>query len=121
MTVYVDDVKHKFGGMLMSHMWADSEEELLAMADKIGVARKWIQGHPTLSFGKHRNASWVHFDIAQSKKALAIRAGAILTDKYGPTVHTSNLTLADPAANDAAKERARKMIATIEKFRSEEP
>ncbi|BAU93803.1 hypothetical protein MPPM_5198 [Methylorubrum populi] len=36
-----------------------------------------------MSFGKNRNASWVHFDIAKGKRALAIQAGAIETDRYG--------------------------------------
>jgi hypothetical protein len=89
MTVYVDNVEHAFGNMKMCHMWADTLDELLAMVDRIEVRRMWIQGHPTLSFGKHRNASWVHFDIAKSKRALAIKAGAILTDHYGPAYHTS--------------------------------
>jgi hypothetical protein len=84
MSVYVDDVRHAFGRMVMCHMWSDSLDELLAMADRIGVARKWIQGHPTLSFGKHRNASWVHFDISLGMKAKAIAAGAVLTDRFGP-------------------------------------
>lgn len=61
------------------------------MADAIGVQRKWIQGHPTLSFGKHRHASWVHFDIAVSKRDLALRQGAILTDRYGPLEHVARL------------------------------
>jgi hypothetical protein len=94
MTVYVDDVRHKFGNMVMCHLWAGTEAELLAMVDKIGVQRKWIQGHPTLSFGKHKAASWVHFDIAMSKKALAIAAGAVLTDRYGPLEHTAKLAIA---------------------------
>lgn len=94
MSVYVDDVRHKFGNMVMCHLWADTEAELLAMVDMIGVQRKWIQGHPTLSFGKHKNASWVHFDIALSKKALALARGAILTDKYGPLEHTARLKIA---------------------------
>lgn len=76
MTVYVDDVRLEFRSMVMCHMWADTLDELLAMADRIGVARKWLQRPP--------RASWIHFDIALSKKALALKAGAVLTDKYGP-------------------------------------
>lgn len=91
MAVYVDDVRHPFGRMIMCHMWADTDAELLAMADKIGAQRKWIQGHPTLSFGKHKNASWVHFDISLGMKQKAIANGAILTDMYGPVEHTARL------------------------------
>jgi len=93
MSVYVDDMAAAFGNMVMCHMWADTDEELLEMADKIGVQRKWIQGHPTLSFGKHRNASWVHFDIAKSKRALAIKLGAIKTDRFGPLEYTAKLLI----------------------------
>lgn len=120
MPVYVDDVRHQFGNMVMCHLWADTDEELLAMVDKIGVQRKWIQGHPSLSFGKHRNASWVHFDIALSKKALAISAGAVLTDKYGPVIHTSQLKVAWGEANGRPDvvERAKAMIIQIEELRT---
>jgi hypothetical protein len=69
----------------MCHMWADTLEELFAMADAIGVQRKWLQGHPELSPPRYRKASWVHFDVALSKKKLALQRGAILTDKYGPS------------------------------------
>jgi hypothetical protein len=96
MAVYVDDVEHTFGNIKMCHLWADTLEELLAMVDRIGVQRRWILGHPTLSFGKHKQASWVHFDTAKSKKALAIQHGAILTDRYGPLEHTARLLMADP-------------------------
>lgn len=58
MSIYVDDVAHKFGNMTMCHMWADSLEELLEMADKIGVQRKWLQQPP--------KASWVHKSILGS-------------------------------------------------------
>jgi hypothetical protein len=27
MTVYVDDVRHQFGRMIMSHMWADTQHD----------------------------------------------------------------------------------------------
>jgi len=84
MTVYVDDVRHPFGNMVMCHLWADTLEEVLAMVDRIGVQRRWIQGHPELSIGKAKQASWLHFDITLSKKRLAIDAGAVVTDKYGP-------------------------------------
>lgn len=121
MTVYVDDMKANFGNMVMCHMWADTDAELLAMADKIGVQRKWIQGHPQLSFGKHRNASWVHFDIAMSKRALAVKAGAVETDRFGPVIHTAKLmlSLAESTGNAEMAERARDKIARIAVLRAE--
>lgn len=68
MSVCVDTARHPFGRMVMCHMTADTLEELLAMVDRIGVARKWLQGWP-----QHQHT---HFDIAQSKRALAVAAGA---------------------------------------------
>ncbi|MBI1207428.1 MAG: DUF4031 domain-containing protein [Azospirillum sp.] len=68
MTVYVDDMKAKFGRMTMCHMIADSDDELHAMADAVGVSRRYHQAPP-------EHAS--HYDIAQSKKAMAIARGAI--------------------------------------------
>lgn len=68
MTVYVDDMKANFGRMKMCHMIADSTEELLAMADTIGVQRKWIQ---------KAGSTHEHFDIAMSKRKLAVDAGAV--------------------------------------------
>jgi hypothetical protein len=63
------------------------------------VQRKWLQGHPTLSLPRYRNASWVHFDISLSKKSLALRAGARLTDMYGPLEFQARRMIAsgDPA------------------------
>lgn len=43
MAIYVDDMKAGYGRMVMCHMLADSEDELHAMADRIGVARRWHQ------------------------------------------------------------------------------
>lgn len=65
--VIVDDMKAPFGRMVMCHMMADTSEELLQMADKIGVDRKWIQRPGQLG---------EHFDICKSKRALAIANGA---------------------------------------------
>ena len=72
MAVYVDDMYQKplgrFGRMKMSHMAADTTEELLAMADRIGVNRKWLQKPGT---------AYEHFDIALAKRKLAVEAGAV--------------------------------------------
>ena len=69
MTVYVDRARNSYGRMLMCHMIADTPDDLHAMADRIGVARRWFQQPPKASF-------W-HYDIAQTKRALAIAAGAV--------------------------------------------
>jgi hypothetical protein len=101
-------------------MWADSEDELLAMVDKIGVQRKWIQGHQTLSFGKHKKASWVHFDIAMTKRALAVKAGAIETDRFGPLEHTAKLYVARgrEIGNDDLVAAGEKRLAMVAECRS---
>ncbi len=68
MAVYVDDMRASYGRMIMCHMAAETKEELLEMADKIGVHRKWIQKEDTYM---------EHFDISLGKKAEAIKHGAI--------------------------------------------
>lgn len=68
MSVYVDNMEVGFGRMVMCHMIADTQIELLEMCDKIGVQRKWIQ-----NYGSHRE----HFDICLSKRKKAVAAGAI--------------------------------------------
>lgn len=90
MPVYVDNMRARFGRMVMCHMWADTREELFAMADRIGVARKWFQRPVSIDL-PGMNASWEHFDIAISKRAAAVKAGAIETDKYGPSEHVARL------------------------------
>lgn len=66
MAVYVDNNRAKFRGMRMSHMTADTNEELDAMAEKIGLNPEWKQ------FG-----SIIHYDVSSSKRLLAIKHGAI--------------------------------------------
>lgn len=106
MSVYVDNAKHPFGRLLMCHMWADTREELFAMANRIGVQRKWFQRPPGLGVAG-MDASWEHFDIAQSKRAMAVAAGAIETDKYGPVEHTARLTGDQAKLDQIAKLRAK--------------
>ena len=47
-------------------MTADTLEELHEMADKIGLKRSWFQG----------NSNTPHYDIAASKRVLALENGA---------------------------------------------
>lgn len=91
MSVYVDDMRAPFGRLVMCHMWADTRDGLFAMADKIGVARRWFQRPASLGL-PGMNASWEHFDIALSKRALAVAAGAIETDRFGPLEHVARQT-----------------------------
>lgn len=66
MAVYIDDAKNQYGRMKMSHMIADSLDELHQIAEKIGLRRQWFQDKNIL-----------HYDVCQSKKKLAIELGAI--------------------------------------------
>lgn len=79
MSVYVDGATNPYGRMKMCHMIADSVDELLEMVDEIGVDRKWFQASPPASFP--------HFDIAQSKKRLALDAGAVECTRHVFVVH----------------------------------
>lgn len=99
MTVYVDDVRHSYGRMVMCHLWADRLGELLDMVDRIGVDRRWIQQPP--------KASWVHFDISLGMKRKALAAGAVLTDRFGPVEHVARRDIAsgDPERMQRGAER----------------
>lgn len=72
MSVYVDDMRARYGRMVMCHMVADTREELYVMAVLIGVGRKWVQNPGTPA---------EHFDICLSKRAKAIECGAIEVTK----------------------------------------
>lgn len=72
MTVYVDNLRMpaRVGRIQAnwSHLTADSTEELLAFAAKLGLRPSWIQnpGH-----------IWKeHFDVTDTKRALAVKLGA---------------------------------------------
>jgi hypothetical protein len=54
--------------MVMCHMLADTTDDLMAMADAIGVDRRWVQNQ-----GKYNE----HFDICAAKKMAAVKAGAV--------------------------------------------
>jgi hypothetical protein len=49
------------------HLFADSEDELLAFAQKIGLQRRWLQ---------HRGLYTVHFDLTVNMRRVAVGRGA---------------------------------------------
>lgn len=72
MTVYVDDMRlpARVGRIeaRWSHLMADTDAELHAFAASIGLRRSWAQ-YP---------GTWKsHYDVTDSKRAQAIRAGAV--------------------------------------------
>lgn len=70
MPVYVDRLTN-YGWKLgpSCHMVADTDDELHAMAEKIGLKRSWHQTAP-----KH---SLSHYDLVGSKRRLAVATGAV--------------------------------------------
>lgn len=77
-TVYVDEVQEyarvagpaKRWGRKWSHMTADTEEELHAMAQAIGLKRSYFQrrgGNPALD----------HYDVTPPKREAAVKRGAV--------------------------------------------
>lgn len=68
MTVYVDDMMAPLGRMKVSRMIADSTDELLQMADAIGVQRKWI---------KYADTPGEHFNVSKGARTKAIELGAV--------------------------------------------
>ncbi|WP_194918201.1 DUF4031 domain-containing protein [Catenulispora rubra] len=85
MTVYVDDLgcPATVGGLnaRWSHLIADDAAELHAFADRLGLRREWFQdptvnGKPKAAPGTRAAENW-HYDVTASKRAQAIRLGAV--------------------------------------------
>ncbi|GAB2733016.1 DUF4031 domain-containing protein [Nocardioides pakistanensis] len=72
MTVYIDDYQRraKVGRLdaTWSHLMADTTEELLAFARRLGMNPRWIQKAGT---------SLEHFDVTEPKRQQALRLGAV--------------------------------------------
>lgn len=79
MSVYVDEIRHydvirdrqaARASRDWCHMFADTEEELHAMAKRIGMRREWYQDHST-------NPLMHHYDLTPRRRETAIKMGAI--------------------------------------------
>lgn len=65
--IYVDTLKARFGRTKTCHLIADTDTELHAMAEKIGVARRWHQNPGNDS----------HYLLTAAKRSEAVAAGAL--------------------------------------------
>lgn len=74
MTVYVDDMRMpaRVGRIQArwSHLTADTDEELHAFADKLGLRRSWFQPSSTRPEANH-------YDVTDKVRDKAIRLGAV--------------------------------------------
>src|SRR3954453_21586244 len=80
-TVYVDEITDYTRVAMIkrlrythwSHLTADTRDELHRFAKRLGLKRSWFQNAT--------NYRW-HYDVVPSKRALAIRLGAVEIDRY---------------------------------------
>ena len=77
MTVYVDDslipaTVNRISSR-WSHLFADTQDELHAFAQSIGLRRSWFQ--PGKPFAGQPSRLW-HYDVTEGKRRQAIAAGA---------------------------------------------
>lgn len=111
MTVYVDDMAARYGRMIMCHMLSDSDEELHEMAAKIGVARRWWQSP--------HNTSGSHYDIALSKRVLAVQFGAReITRRQAAAMNLRRRVTGQLGHPEDAEEWARRHLAEKTRRRS---
>ena len=65
--IYIDNYEGWFKGKKYCHMIADSTEELVAFAKRLGLKEQWIQ---------NRGKGNEHFDVVWSKRDTALLYGA---------------------------------------------
>lgn len=86
MTVYVDNARiHALVGRnrvsaRWSHLTADSQEELHAFAERIGLRRVWFQTCKSPCSRPGVPCPHWHYDVTDQKRDQAIQAGAVPVD-----------------------------------------
>ena len=101
MRVYVDTAIHPLRGRLMCHMFSPDLEELHAMADRIGMQRRWYQDPVTM------RVSWPHYDIDEYRRSLAVSFGAIECDKYQTVAMAAIMSEPPPGPNGTSRLRTK--------------
>tara|TARA_Y100000815_G_scaffold259347_2_gene269706 strand:- start:145 stop:489 length:345 start_codon:yes stop_codon:yes gene_type:complete len=76
MTVYIDQARNPYRGMIMGHMIADNILDLFDMAKIIGMRAEWFQP-----------GSFPHFDVSVTRRRLAIQNNAIIVDRRSLVQH----------------------------------
>lgn len=91
-TTYPTSMTRGLPGRDWCHLISDeSDDELHAFAEKIGMKRAWAQLPP--------KASTPHYDLTPSRRAAAVKAG-----RSRQTATTSSLLCADVARKDSREE-----------------
>lgn len=69
MGVYVDEAIWEWRGRRWCHLVADTEDELHAFGDRLGLQRRWLQHRPA--------RPWLdHYDLHEVARDVAIALGA---------------------------------------------
>ena len=80
MAVYVDQPVWEWRGRRWCHLLADTDEELHAFAEALGLKRAWFQHRDEMPWKDH-------YDIPDELRAEAIRAGAVEVDLRHVAAH----------------------------------
>lgn len=87
MSVYVDpemawprSAAWPYGAV--SHMYADTPEELHAFAELMGLRRRWCSDHT------QPGSRLLHYDLTPRRRRMAIRLGALEVDRQHGLAHS---------------------------------
>jgi len=83
MSVYVDNARipARAGNITgrWSHLTADTQEELHAFAERIGLRRAWFQDRCKSPLCRQPCVHW-HYDVTEGRRQAALAAGAVDMD-----------------------------------------